>query len=74
MFKKISILPFLLLGIYILENTLKCVLYWYYGTALGNILKMIVSNALLMTMNNVIIVMTYTIDEEDDLLMARKVH
>lgn len=35
---------------------------------------MIVSNALLMTMNNVIIVMTYTIDEEDDLLMARKVH
>ena len=74
MLKKISILPFLLLGIYILENSLKFVYYWYYCTALGNILKMIVSNALIMTMNNAIIVMTYKVDEEDDLLMARNVH
>ena len=35
---------------------------------------MIVSNALIMTMNNAIIVMTYKVDEEDDLLMARNVH
>lgn len=35
---------------------------------------MAVNSVLIMTINNVIITMTYTIDEENDLLMTWKVH
>lgn len=48
--------------------------YWNYCASLGNILKIVMSNALIMTINNIIIMMTYMIDEESGLLMTWKVH
>ena len=47
--------------------------HWYYCTALRNILKITMSNALIMTLNDAIVMMSYKIDAEDGLLMKWKV-